>query len=103
MCPRYFCSRAAKAREAVLAGARGGLAAAVDVELLEDVVDVVLDRRDLDRERRGDLLVREALLDQPQDVELPRRQLALDRLEGALAGERAHAVKQRRRDLGRAQ
>src|SRR5918994_7230894 len=95
-------SAPAEAREAVPSSPRRGLGPAMDVELLEDVVDVILDGRELDRELLGDLLVRAALLDQPQDVELPRRQPSLDRVEPALARERAHAAEQCRRDPGRA-
>src|SRR6266700_1533136 len=41
------------------AGDRGDLGAVLHLKLLEDVVYVVLDRRDLDPERLGDFLVRE--------------------------------------------
>src|SRR6185312_11584707 len=50
------------------AGARGDLAAAAELHLLQDIVDVVLDRRDLDREVPGDLLVGQAALDQRHDL-----------------------------------
>jgi hypothetical protein len=53
------------------AHAGGGLTPALDLELLEDVVDVVLDRADLDRELPGYLLVGETLVDQNQDLALP--------------------------------
>src|SRR5438105_15705737 len=43
---------------------RDRLAAAADAELLEDVMDVVLHRRQLDREPARDLLVREAGLEE---------------------------------------
>ena len=66
--------------------ARGATA---DAELRVDVGQVALDRPDAQRQRVGDLLVRPAVGDQPQDVELARRE-RLDRPLG-LAGSRTTA------------
>ena len=49
-----------------------GLGAARDLELFQDVVDMVLDRADLDSETRRDLLVGETFVDQRDDAALPR-------------------------------
>src|SRR5918994_7752031 len=81
---QFAVSAALQPRQAMTTGPRGGLGAAVDIELLGGVVDVVLERGELDRERPGDLLVREARLDQAQDLELARRQPPVDRLQPAL-------------------
>src|SRR5947209_8729375 len=61
---------------------RRRLGAAPHAELLEYVVDVVLDRRELDAELAGDLLVRPSVGDQLDDLALPRRQ-ALRRRSGS--------------------
>ena len=62
-----------------LVGEHDGLDAVAQVELLEDVGDVGLDRRVADEQPLGDLGVREALGDQAEDLELARGQL-VDRL-----------------------
>ena len=49
----------------------------LDVELLEDVVHVVLHRRDLDPELHAHLLVREPLVDEVDDLQLARGQARL--------------------------
>jgi hypothetical protein len=49
-----------------------GLGAARDLELFQDVVNMVLDRADLDSETRCDLLVGETFVDQRDDAALPR-------------------------------
>jgi hypothetical protein len=46
------------------------------VELLEDVMNVVLDRRVFDAEAPGDLLVRQALVDEVDDLQLARGESA---------------------------
>src|SRR5205085_8865353 len=53
----------------------GGVVSPAHLELLEDVVNVVLHRRHLDVEPRGDFLVRQPLPDQADDLALARRQL----------------------------
>jgi hypothetical protein len=62
-----------------------GLAAPFDLELLEDVMDVVLHGRDLDAEAAGNLLVRQALVQQLQHLQLASGEAA-DRRRGTMAG-----------------
>src|SRR5947209_18576004 len=52
----------------------GGLVPALDVELAEQVVDVVLDRVPGDRQPPGDLLVTPPQLDQGQDFDFAGRE-----------------------------
>jgi hypothetical protein len=75
----------------------------VEAQALEDVVHVVLDRLLLDVEPDCDLFVRETLGDQPQDLELPRRELHVLRLIGGAArgSERREAREEAGRDLRR--
>ena len=54
-------------------------AAARDPELVEDVMHVVLHRRHLEMQPGRDLLVRQPLVEQKRDLELPRRQRLLRR------------------------
>src|SRR5215831_11640564 len=56
------------------AGDGGNLGTVLHVKLLEDVVHVVLDGRDLDLERLRDLLVREPSAEQRSDLALAARQ-----------------------------
>src|SRR4051812_13498946 len=77
---------------------RDRLAAAADAELRQDVVDVLLDGWQLDRELEPDLLVRQACLEEAQDLLLARRQLIDGRPPGPQRPERGDAVQQR---LGR--
>src|SRR6478672_6205580 len=54
--------------------ASNGVASPVNSQLLEQVVDVVLHRCNLDPKLPSDLLVGKALIQQPQDGEFPDRQ-----------------------------
>jgi hypothetical protein len=56
--------------ETVAVGLPDGVPAAADGELAEEVVDVVLDRRQADRQPFADLLVREAGGEEAQDLQL---------------------------------
>ncbi len=73
--------------------------------LFEDLVHVVLHRRQLDAELLGDLLVREAGIDQVKDLELPRGQrrgfAPVDRRVGADPRDGAAAARGERRDRRR--
>src|ERR671924_618586 len=71
------------------AHACGSLAAPAHLKLLEDVVHVVLDRRQLDREAGRDLLVRAAVVDQLQDLALADGQPRFDAPAGLPGRERA--------------
>src|SRR3954451_14580107 len=73
---------------------RSRLAAAMNAELLEDPVDVVLDGRKLDRQARSDGFVGQSLGDQLGDLRFARRQRAR---ECALA----RACQERVGDVGR--
>src|SRR4051794_39414768 len=59
------------------ANPRGGLAATGRAELAQDVVHVGLDRRHADIEARRDVLVGQALVDEPEDLGLPRGQASV--------------------------
>src|SRR5687768_11577784 len=54
---------------------RGRLAATMELQLVQDVVDVVLDGGDADHQLARDLLVREAAVDEPDNFRLATRQL----------------------------
>jgi hypothetical protein len=69
----------------VVAEVGDGLGAAVDLELLEDVVDVVLHGGDFDAEAAGDLFVRQALGQELQDLQFAAGEGA-QRWLGAVAG-----------------
>jgi hypothetical protein len=55
-----------------------GLAAATDLELLQDVVHVILDRGDLNPQLDGDVLVGQPVFDAPQDLHLADSQSQRD-------------------------
>src|SRR5258708_6768842 len=69
------------------ANARSGFTPAMHLKFLENVVDVVLDRRDLDAEVTGDLLVGESLIHEAQGLELP---LGQQRSGSRSGGRRCH-------------
>src|SRR3954452_23506128 len=73
--------------------ARGGhgFRAADDVQLVQDVVHVVLDRRQLDLKHDGDLLVREVAIDQTQHLTLSARERGAA-VDWSLACERDHSA-----------
>ena len=72
---------------------RSRLAAAMNAELLEDPVHVVLDGRELDRQARSDGLVGQSLGDQLGNLRFARRQRARPLL--------ARACQERVGDVGR--
>src|SRR3954469_6748760 len=78
---------------------RSCLAAAMNAELLEDAVDVVLDGRELDRQARSDGFVGESLGEQLGDLRFARRQRAR-RCAGACRL-LARACQERVGDVGR--
>src|SRR4051812_8009769 len=88
-------------RNSGVAKARGGLGPAVDTELLQDPVDVVLHGRKLDLELKGDLLVRQATFEEPSDLQLARREHRHEPVVGA-ASRGADPAQERRGGPGRA-
>src|SRR5918999_1498100 len=77
------------------------LGAAVDTELAQDPVHVILDRLLLDGESLCDLLVRKALVDQSEHLGLARSQAASLGRIGRLGYQPADATDQTSGDLGR--
>src|SRR6266576_3169985 len=53
----------------------GCLAAPMHLELLENVVNVILHGRHLDAQAAGDVLVRQAIVEQAHNLQLPRREM----------------------------
>jgi hypothetical protein len=51
-----------------------GFGATSDVQLLQDVVDVILDGRDLNHETPGDFLVAQPIVDELEDLRFACRQ-----------------------------
>ena len=84
------------------AQARRGLAAPMNLELLEDIVDVVLHRRAPNAERAGNLLVRHALLEKAQNLPLPPGQARGQARIGPLGYQSADAAEQQARHPRRA-
>ena len=82
---------------------RHRLRATVDSELVEDVVNVVLDCRNLNAEPIGDLLVGEPFVDQKRDLPLPRRERRHRRQRLAVARQIGDAAKQGGGERGRAE
>jgi len=78
----------------------GRLGAPADAELLEDVVDVVLDRRHLDAQAGGDLLVGESLPDEAEDLALAAGQQHVGRRRADVGRQRGEAAHEARRDAG---
>src|SRR5689334_15939946 len=64
----------AEGEEPVLGREQGGRRAGRDADLRVDVLDVVADRLRRDLELPGDLLVEQAAREQPQDLDLARRE-----------------------------
>lgn len=60
--------------QAPFPGISGGFPAILQLKLVEDIVDVVLDRLHLDTQMNGDLFVAEPPLNQSDNLPLPPRQ-----------------------------
>src|SRR5712691_11121394 len=80
----------------------GYLSASVNVELLQNVVHVILDRGGTDRQPAGNLLVGQAPLDERDDLLLARRQgVSVDRFDPS-GRQRSDAIEKQRRHPRRA-
>src|SRR5204863_7264724 len=74
---------------------RSRFAPAVHLELLQDIVDVILDGGHLDPQPLGDLLVRDALVDEPHDLALALGEMRWDSSGAASAREGGDPAQQR--------
>ncbi|SRR6266576_1686447 len=79
---------------------RSRFAPAVHLELLQNIVNVVLHGRHLDPQPLGDLLVREALVDEPHDLALSVGETRWDSIGAAIGRESGDPAKQRARYPG---
>src|SRR6266446_56026 len=79
----------------------GGLSAPAHLQLLQDIMHVVLDRRGTDRQLTRDVLVGATLIHERQDFALARREGRQRRWLGFLQ-EVGEAIEHRRRDVRRA-
>src|SRR5690349_8284992 len=84
-----------------VAGARRGLAATRHLELFQNVVDVVLDGRQLDAEHVRDLLVRHALLEKRQNLLLTSGQRARGVALAVVAATRLAVAREPLKERGR--